>query len=275
MFLIASLFFSCLLCCSSGRRSPTRLDYVRWCVHLAFSASTTSGQCSGTSQTSDDDGAERCYRGKYRWRALAIPSCLVVFLLLLFLLSVVFRRILSFFPLSFLFLCLVFSFFPYRFEALSIISSAEPKEKIFFFFVSLLVDSVWQCHCLPPQSIHLVVAFFVLPLVVCKHIKMSPLFCLFVEDRGSLDATSASRQQLKETVKIIWLFLAFLFLSPLYPLLFLFLFYIFFFFSFLLLFWLWSLLPIHITLLASVRACAAATDRSPSSIGQYLVILSF
>ena len=58
---------------------------------------------------------------------------------------------------------------------------------------------------------------------------MSPLFCLFVEDRGSLDATSASRQQLKETVKIIWLFLAFLFLSPLYPLFFLFLFYIFFF----------------------------------------------
>lgn len=143
-------------------------------LHLAFSASTTSGQRSGTSQTSDDDGAERCYRGKYRWRAL---TCFFLFLLLLF--SIVSEEFLlsySYFLIGSM--CL---------EALSIISSAERKGRALFPFL-LSIPSGSHCHCLPlSRNRFISVPFFVFPfssrrLLTYKNV--APFLSFWVRNRG-------------------------------------------------------------------------------------------
>lgn len=98
-----------------------------WLVVWFLSASTTSGQRRGTSQASDDDGAECGYRGKYR-------RCILVYIY--FIQSV----------------------------ALSIISDAERKDRhfllLFFFFLPFFLFfffflSAFPLFLLVTQSIHL------------------------------------------------------------------------------------------------------------------------
>jgi len=93
------------------------------------------------------------------------------------------------------------------------------KRRRFFFFLFVFVFlSACRFRLAVPLSAAAIDSsrrclFCSSPRRLLTYKNVAPFLSFCAEDRGGLDATSASRQQLKKTVKIIWLFLAFLFLS--------------------------------------------------------------